>query len=245
MTEALRPAATIREDFREILRLVRPGARVLDVGCGEGDLLDLLAREKGIDGRGIEISAAGVSACLTRGLAVMQGDADRDLAEFPDRAFDYAILSQTLQAVREPRTVLANLMRLADRAIVSFPNFGHWRVRLALLATGRMPETAVLSDPWWSTHNIHLCTVRDFIDLCDELDLRIEAAAALTTGRPARPIDPAGPFENWRAESALFLLCRRAGGAGAPATVKADDLFGEERPGSRRAAGRGKSRPSR
>jgi methionine biosynthesis protein MetW len=213
-----------REDFREILRLVRPGARVLDVGCGEGDLMALLERDKGVDARGIEISAAGVSACLARGLTVMQGDADRDLAEFPARAFDYAILSQTLQAVREPRTVLANLLRLADRAIVSFPNFGHWRVRMALLAQGRMPETAVLADPWWSTPNIHLCTLRDFTALCADLDLKIESAAALTTDRPARAMDPHGVLENWRAESALFLLSR-SGGARMTAGEGKADLF--------------------
>ena len=135
-----------REDFREILRLVRPGARVLDVGCGEGTLLDLLQREKGVDGRGIEISHEGVAACLAKGLAVMQGDADRDLAEFPPHAFDYAVLSQTLQAVREPRKVLSDLLRLADRAIVSLPNFGYWRVRWSLLTHGRMPETRALPE---------------------------------------------------------------------------------------------------
>jgi methionine biosynthesis protein MetW len=212
-----------REDFREILRLVRPGARVLDVGCGEGALLDLLQREKGVDGRGIEISSDGVAACLTKGLAVMQGDADRDLAEFPPHAFDYAILSQTLQAVREPRKVLSDLLRLADRAIVSLPNFGYWRVRMALLTTGRMPETRTLPEPWWATSNIHLCTLRDFTILCGELGLRIEAAAALERGRPARPIDPARPLENWRAESALFLLSRQAGPAVERATE--GDLF--------------------
>jgi methionine biosynthesis protein MetW len=215
----------VREDFKEILRLVRPHARVLDVGCGEGALLELLESEKGVDGRGIEISAAGVSACLARGLSVMQGDADRDLAEFPAKAFDYAILSQTLQTVREPRTVLSNLLRLADRAIVSFPNFAHWRVRLALLLTGRMPDTRVLSDPWWSTPNIHLCTLKDFLALCEDLDLKIEAASALTEGRPARAMDPMGVLENWRAESALFLLSRRHP---EPAASKpeAADLFG-------------------
>jgi methionine biosynthesis protein MetW len=220
-----RPLVTDREDFREILRLVRPGARVLDVGCGEGALLELLEREKGVDGRGIEISAAGVSACLARGLAVMQGDADRDLAEFPAQAFDYAILSQTLQAVREPRTVLDNLLRLAERAIVSFPNFGYWRVRMALMASGRMPETSVLHEPWWSTPNIHLCTLRDFTALCDDLDLKIEAASALSSTRPARPIRHDGVLENWRAESALFLLSRR--GSPPPAKPPAKgDLFG-------------------
>ena len=201
----------LREDFREILRLVRPGSRVLDVGCGEGALLELLRTQKGIDGRGIEISASGVAACLARGLSVMQGDADRDLAEFPAQAFDYAILSQTLQTVKNPREVLSSLMRLADRAIVSFPNFGHWRVRMSLLFRGRMPETRALSEPWWSTPNIHLCTLKDFIDLAESLDLKIEAAASLSDGRPARPIDPLSRFENLRAESALFLLSRASG----------------------------------
>ncbi len=197
-----------REDFREILRLVRPGARALDVGCGEGTLLDLLQREKGVDGRGLEISSDGVAACLAKGLSVMQGDADRDLAEFPPGAFDYAILSQTLQAVREPKSVLSRLLTLAERAIVSFPNFGYWRVRMSLMVRGRMPETRALPEPWWATSNIHLCTVRDFTALVADLGLRIEAASALERGRPARPMDPDGLFENWRAESALFLLSR-------------------------------------
>ena len=214
----------IREDFREIVRLVRPGARVLDVGCGEGDLLDLLRREKQVDARGIEISAAGVGACLARGLSVMQGDADRDLAEFAPDAFDYAILSQTLQAVRRPREVLADLMRLAERAIVSFPNFGYWRVRLSLLARGRMPETRVLPTPWWASANIHLCTLRDFTALCADLGLRIEAAAALSEGRPARPVDPERELENWRAYSALFLRSR--GRRAAPAPALRENLFG-------------------
>lgn len=199
----------IREDFQEILRLVRPGARVLDVGCGEGELLELLSREKGVDGQGLEISPSGVSACLARGLAVVQGDGDRDLDHFPTRAFDYAVLSKTLQQMREPRHVLSELLRVAEQAVVSVPNFGHWRMRWSLLSRGRMPETRALPDPWWSTPNIHLCTLRDFTDLARDLDLRIDACAALTAGKPARPIDPERPWENWRCESALFLLSRR------------------------------------
>ena len=220
----------LRPDFSEILRLVRPGSRVLDVGCGEGALLELLVEEKGCDGRGLEISAAGVSACLARGLAVVQGDADRDLADFPSHAFDYAILSQTLQATVAPRDVLSALLRIADRAIVSFPNFGHWRTRLSLLTQGRMPETPALPHHWWSTPNIHMCTLRDFMILCRDLDLRIESCAALTTGKPPRPIDPDRAIENWRAESALFMLSRNNGEkriATAPAAAaERTDLFG-------------------
>ncbi len=201
--------SVLREDFREILRLVRPGSRVLDVGCDRGDLLELLTREKQVDGQGLEISSEGVSACLAKGLAVVQGDGDRDLDHFPTRAFDYAILSKTLQQMREPRRVLSELLRIADRAVVSVPNFGQWRVRWALLARGRMPETKALPDPWYSTANIHLCTLHDFTDLCEDLGLRIDACSALSAGKPARPIDPTRAVENWRAESALFLLSRR------------------------------------
>lgn len=215
-------ATDLREDFREILRLVRPDSRVLDVGCGEGDLLELLAREKGVEGQGLEISSEGVSACLAKGLSVVQGDGDRDLDYFPTKAFDYAILSKTLQQMRDPRHVLNELLRIADQAVVSLPNFGHWRVRLALLTQGRMPETKALPDPWWSTPNIHLCTLRDFTALCEDLDLRIDACAALTQGKPARPIDPSRPIENWRAEAALYLLSRRTE-ARAPAPKA--DLF--------------------
>ena len=217
---------TTREDFREILRLVRPGSRVLDVGCGEGALLDLLTHDKQVDGRGLEISASGVAACMARGLSVVQGDADQDLDHFPDKTFDYAILSQTLQATRQPRHVLAELLRIADRAIVSFPNFGHWRVRWSLLSRGRMPETKALPMPWWSTPNIHLCTLRDFVDLCDQLGLRIDGCAALSDGRPAREIDPRAPIENWRAESCLFMLSRNGGPAIREPSPGSGDLFG-------------------
>lgn len=201
--------AARREDFRAILGLVRTGARVLDIGCGEGVLLDMLTRENGVEGRGLEINAANVSLCLARGLSVVQGDADHDLADFPSKAFDYALLSQTLQTVRQPRHVLSELLRIADRAIVSFPNFGHWRVRWELLTRGRMPTTGALPKAWWETENIHLCTLRDFTILCESLDLKIEACAALAEGQKARAIDPHRAIENWRAESALFLLSRK------------------------------------
>ncbi|MDO8900670.1 MAG: methionine biosynthesis protein MetW [Phenylobacterium sp.] len=217
--------SALREDFKEILRLVRPNARVLDVGCGEGELLELLTQEKAVDGQGLEISPSGVAACLAKGIAAVQGDGDRDLDHFPTQAFDYAILSKTLQQMREPRHVLSELLRIADRAIVSVPNFGHWRVRWALLTQGRMPETKALPEPWWSTPNIHLCTLRDLTTLCDELGFRIEACAAVSRGQPARSIDPSRAIENWRAETALFLLTRERPRPPAPKPAVTGDLF--------------------
>ena len=199
----------VRSDFEEILRLIPAGSRVLDVGCGEGVLLEMLVRRNRVDGRGIEISPAGVSSCLARGLSVMQGDADRDLDYFAAGTFDYVILSQTLQAVRDPRHVLGELLRIGERAVVSLPNFGHWRVRLDLLLHGRMPVTGALPEPWWATPNIHLCTLADFTGLCADLGLSIDACAVIAAGKPARPIDPRGLGENLRAEAALFLLGRR------------------------------------
>ncbi len=203
-----------RPDFEEILRLIPHGARVLDVGCGEGALLELLVTRNRVDGRGIEISPQGVSTCLARGLSVVQGDADRDLDYFPEQAFDYVILSQTLQAVQNPRHVLEELMRIGERAVVSLPNFGHWRVRFDLLFHGRMPVTGALPEPWWATPNIHLCTVADFAALCTDLGLRIDHCAALAKDQAPRAIDPGRAIENLRAESALFLLAR---GPAAPA----------------------------
>jgi methionine biosynthesis protein MetW len=201
--------AAKRADFRAILGMVRPGARVLDIGCGEGLLLDMLTRENGVEGRGLEIDPANVSLCLARGLAVVQGDADHDLADFPNQSFDYAVLTQTLQAVRRPREVLSELLRIGERAIVSLPNFAHWKMRWELLTCGRMPMTRALPRAWWETDNIHLCTLRDFTILCDELGLNIESSMALTDGQPARAIDPQRAIENWRAESGLFLLSRK------------------------------------
>jgi methionine biosynthesis protein MetW len=196
----------LRGDLRLIADMVEPGARVLDIGCGDGALLAWLAREKGVDGRGMELSQSGVNACVSHGLSVIQGDADRDLDDYPSDAFDYAILSQTLQATRNPRTVLENLVRIGRRAIVSFPNFGHWRIRLALLARGRMPVTPLLAHVWYDTPNIHLCTIRDFLALAAETGVVIERA--LTLDRAGRPLAMSPGLANLLAEQALFVLRR-------------------------------------
>src|SRR5829696_5758319 len=152
----------LRRDLRLIADMIEPGTRVLDIGCGDGALLAYLAREKSVDARGIELSQSGVNACVRHGLSVIQGDADSDLDAFPNDAFDVVVLSRTLQATRQPRHVLEALLRIGKRAIVSFPNFGFWRVRLSLMFRGRMPVTELLNSPWYDTPNIHLCTIRDF-----------------------------------------------------------------------------------
>ncbi|AWB21519.1 methionine biosynthesis protein MetW [Methylobacterium currus] len=194
VTASLAPAGlpqdatgSARIDHLVMLNLVEPGSRVLDVGCGDGSLLALLRDRRGVDGRGIELSREGVNACLAHGLPVIQGDADTDLAAYPDDAFDYVILSQTIQATRQPKEVLEHLLRIGQRAIVSFPNFGHWRVRSELLLRGRMPVTDTLPDPWYATPNIHHCTIRDFVGLCRLVGARIERASALdASGHPMR-----------------------------------------------------------
>jgi methionine biosynthesis protein MetW len=205
-----RPRASIRVDLRAIADMIEPGTRVLDIGCGDGALLDWLAHEKGVDARGIEISQQGVNACVAQGLSVVQGDADTDLKDYPTGGFDYAILSQTLQATWDPKAVLGELVRIARRAIVSFPNFGVWHVRLRLLTTGRMPVTDSLSAQWYETPNIHLCTIDDFVDLCGTLGVTIESATVLdAAGRP-KGLKAPGRLANLLGEQGLFVLTRRA-----------------------------------
>ena len=151
MAEAARGPGGARVDLLVVADMVEPGTRVLDVGCGDGELLQLLSDTRGVDGRGIELSREGVNECVAKGLAVIQGDADTDLADYPDDAFDYVILGQTLQATREPRAVLSQMLRVGKRAIVSLPNFAHWAVRLRLVFGGRMPETPTLPYKWYDT----------------------------------------------------------------------------------------------
>ncbi len=196
----------LRPDLAAIAALIPPGARVLDVGCGEGDLLEHLASEKHADGRGIELSQQNVNACVRRGLSVVQGDADTDLADYPSQVFDVVILSQTIQATRSPRAVLAQLLRIARHTVVSFPNFGHWRIRLSLLLQGRMPQTAALGYRWYETPNIHLCTIADFVALARDSAAKIEQSFALSEkGRThSMRLDACGP--NLLAEGAIFVL---------------------------------------
>jgi methionine biosynthesis protein MetW len=153
----------LRLDLKLIADMITPGSRVLDIGCGDGALLDYLAQNKEVDGRGIEISQDGVNACVAHGLSVIQGDADTDLTNYPDHAFDYVVLGQTLQATRQPKQVLEDLVRIGRHAVVSFINFGYWRTRLSLLVQGRVPVKTGSSFSWYDSPDIHLCTILDFV----------------------------------------------------------------------------------
>ena len=195
-----------RADHRLIAEMVEPGSRVLDVGCGDGALLQLLRDEKAVDGRGVELAPERVKACVTRGLSVIQGDADRDLPDYPDKAFDYAILSLTIQATRYPKTVLENLLRIGRHAIVSFPNFGHWRIRTLFLTTGRMPVTPNLPETWYNSVDAHLCTIKDFVDLVKLVDAEVEDAVAFNSWGKRLPIKNSLSAQNLFGEKAVFKL---------------------------------------
>ena len=208
--DASRQREKLRGDLEVVANMVEPGSRLLDVGCGDGALLDYLIHEKGVDGRGVELSMEGVNACVSQGLSVIQGDADTDLDDYPDGAFDYVVLSQTLQATRAPRDVLGNMLRIGRRAIVSFPNFGHWRVRVSLMFEGRMPVTNALPHHWFDSPNIHSCTIKDFIHLCAELGIEIERSIALNHRGARRRIRFNVALANLAGEQAVFLLAKEA-----------------------------------
>jgi methionine biosynthesis protein MetW len=196
-----------RIDHDIILDLVPRGSKVLDLGCGDGSLLEKLVRTKDARGCGIEISDEGVRACIEKGLAVMQGDIDLGLADWPDGSFDYVILNQTLQAVMKPDAVLAEMLRVGRKAVLGFPNFAYWKMRAYLLVMGRMPKTKFLPYEWYDTPNIHFCSVRDFDEYCAQSGLRVERRIYLSVDRGGRVLQ--GILPNLFAETAVYLLTNR------------------------------------
>ncbi len=206
------PRGALRPDLQLIADMIAPDNRVLDVGCGDGALLHYLTHQKQVDGRGIELGQDGVNACVSQGLSVIQGDADTDLADYPSDAFDYVVLSQTLQATHNPKQVLDELVRIGRRAVVSFINLGYWRFRLGLLVGGRVPVTAGNGYRWYDSPDIHLFTIRDFVDLCRDLDLVIEKGLSLNHRDRPRAFAEIGPLANLRDEQGIFLLRRNRQG---------------------------------
>ena len=193
-----------RIDHSVILDLIPAGTKVLDLGCGDGSLLVKLVRQKGVTGRGIEISEDGVRACIAKGLTVLQGDIDEGLRDYPNDSFDYVVLNQTLQAAKKPDVVLSEMLRVGKKGIVGFPNFAYWKMRFYLLAFGRMPKTDFLPYEWYDTPNIHFCSLLDFTEYCAKNGVTIEKTVYLTTGRGGRVLRGVRP--NLFAENAVFLL---------------------------------------
>ena len=165
---------TLRKDLKIIYDIIDRNEVVLDVGCGEGMLLSYLSEHKKVDCRGIEINQRGVNKCVEKGLAVIQGDANIDLKDYPDNFFTTAVLSQTIQAMLSPDLVINNLVRISKRAIISFPNFGYWKIRRDLMVSGQMPQSKILPYNWYDSPNIHLCTIKDFEIFCDDNKIRIQ-----------------------------------------------------------------------
>ncbi len=203
----MKPSLTRRPDHVAIAQFIRKGDLVLDVGCGDGQLMELLQAERGARTRGLEVEQAGVNRCVAKGLAVVQGDADNDLPVYPDDAFDAAILSKTIQELARPKFVLGELSRIARRVIVSFRNYGHWRVRMSLLTTGRVPSLSSTANGWWSDGARRPCSARDMAELARDLGLRL-AAISPVGGRTSAA--GALPWLNWTAEELVFVLERDA-----------------------------------
>ena len=199
-----------RVDLQRVADMIEPGSRVLDIGCGDGALLDYLVHFKQVDGRGIELSQEGVNRSVSLGLAVVQGDAETDLHNYPSDAFDYVILSQTLQSIYDVRGTLKELLRIGRHAIVSFPNLGYWRVRLDLLVHGRSPMSKKLPYIWCDSPNIRFCTLTDFVTLASEMGFATDRIVSIDHAGHATPRETVGRWTNWLAEEAIYLLSRAA-----------------------------------
>tara|TARA_B100000795_G_scaffold231106_1_gene188803 strand:- start:333 stop:929 length:597 start_codon:yes stop_codon:yes gene_type:complete len=196
----------MKQEFRIIADLIKKKTRVLDVGCGDGTLMEFLKNNKEIDIRGIEISKVNVQRCIGKGLTVIEGDAEKDLSQFPDESFDFVILSQTLQAFLNPEKVISELLRVGKKAIVTIPNFGYWKVRLHLLFKGTMPITRTLPDEWYNTPNLHMCTIQDFFNFCERKKINLYKSIALHNLKSSQITVTNLKLKNLTAVLGIFLI---------------------------------------
>lgn len=196
----------MKQEFKIIANLVEKNTRVLDVGCGDGTLMEFLKNNKKIDIRGIEILKKNVQKCVGKGLTVIEGDAEKDLAQFPNSSFDFVILSQTLQAFLNPEIVINELLRVGKKAIVTVPNFGFWKIRLHLLTKGTMPITKNLPDEWHNTPNIHMCTIKDFFNFCSDREIKLYRSLALHNDKTSQINNLNLNIKNLSAELGIFLI---------------------------------------
>ena len=196
----------MKQEFKIIADLIETNTRVLDVGCGDGTLMEFLKSNKQIDIRGIEISKNNVQQCIGKGLTVIEGDAEKDLSQFPDRSFDFVILSQTLQAFLNPEKVISELLRVGKKAIVTIPNFGYWKVRLHLLIKGTMPITRTLPDEWYNTPNLHMCTIQDFFNFCKKREINLYNSIALQNLKSSKITNANLTLKNLTAVLGIFLI---------------------------------------
>ena len=196
----------LRKDLNLIANLIEDNSKIIDIGCGDGELLDFLSKNKNARIQGLEIDQKKVNKCVAKGLSVIQGDADKDLSLYPEKSFEYVILSQTIQATLEPKKILSELTRIGEKAIISIPNFGFWKVRLDLLFKGKMPITRKLNSTWFDTDNIHLCTILDFLELCDQLNLTVKQTVTITSKKQKKFTGKPSIKENIFAEEAIFLI---------------------------------------
>ena len=196
----------MKQEFKIISELIETNTRVLDVGCGDGTLMEFLIDNKKIDIRGIEISKDNVQQCIGKGLTVIEGDAEKDLSQFPDASFDFVILSQTLQAFLNPEKVISELLRVGKKAIVTIPNFGYWKIRLHLLIKGTMPVTRTLPDEWYNTPNLHMCTIKDFFNFCENRKINLYKSIAFQNLKSSKITDRNLTLKNLTAVLGIFLI---------------------------------------
>ena len=196
----------MKKEFKVIADLLSKNTRVLDVGCGDGSLMNFLEKEKNIEVRGLELNKDNVQKCINKGLTVIQGNAETELHQFPNKSFDFVVLSQTLQAFYEPEKVLKELLRIGNSVVISIPNFGYWKVRTKLLLFGKMPVTRTLPNTWYNTPNLHMCTIKDLFDFCDEKNIQIKKVIGVNEDKTSLITKNNLEIKNLFSKLGIFLI---------------------------------------